>query len=136
MCNCTYTYIWCPVSVAAWLLCNCTYTCIWCPVFSRGLTVGQISGPDYCLRRGHRRDGERVQNCTGSRCNLVQIEKFNFHVQQRGRGMAECNQVRPEYWWSTCTCRRLPVIDSPDINYNTLTICRSLTSIYVGGWGT
>lgn len=67
------------------------------PCFSRGLTVGQISGPDYCLRRGHRRDGERVQNCTGSRCNLVQIEKFNFHVQQRARGMAECNQVRPQY---------------------------------------
>lgn len=64
-----------------------------CRMLSRGLTVGQISGPDYCLRRGHRRDGERVQNCTGSRCNLVQIEKFNFHVQQRGRGMAECNQM-------------------------------------------
>ncbi|XP_062566869.1 uncharacterized protein LOC134229181 [Saccostrea cucullata] len=60
---------------------------------SRGLAVGQISGPDYCLRRGHRRDGNRAHNCTGDRCNLVQIEKFNFHVQQRGRSMAECNQM-------------------------------------------
>ncbi|KAK3085925.1 hypothetical protein FSP39_010784 [Pinctada imbricata] len=69
-----------------------------CRMLGRGLSVAHISGPDYCLRRGHRRDGERSTNCTGGRCHHVQnvIEKFNFKVQQRGHSLADCNQLIPQ----------------------------------------
>lgn len=64
-----------------------------CRMLSRGLQVGMISGPDYCLRRGRRHDRDGSRNCTGDRCyrDVVQYERINVHVQQRGK--PDCNQM-------------------------------------------
>ncbi|KAK3603826.1 hypothetical protein CHS0354_042831 [Potamilus streckersoni] len=70
-----------------------------CRMLSRGLPVGQISGPDYCLRRGKRRTylNETVSmNCTAGQCideDREVIEKFNVRIEQKGRGMSDCSQV-------------------------------------------
>ncbi|CAG2212130.1 HEXA_B [Mytilus edulis] len=64
-----------------------------CRMLSRGLQVGMISGPDYCLLRVRRHDRDGERNCTGGRCyrDVIQNEKINVHVQQRGKG--DCNQM-------------------------------------------
>ncbi|XP_069112408.1 uncharacterized protein [Argopecten irradians] len=70
-----------------------------CRMLSRGLPVGMISGPDYCLRRGHRRDRDNSSNCSVGHCfqskDTVQIEKINVRVQQRGHNLPvpDCNQI-------------------------------------------
>ncbi|XP_033755247.1 uncharacterized protein LOC117338139 [Pecten maximus] len=70
-----------------------------CRMLSRGLQVGMISGPDYCLRRGHRRDRDNSSNCSVGHCfqskDTVQIEKINVRVQQRGHNLPvpDCNQI-------------------------------------------
>ncbi|KAL3860369.1 hypothetical protein ACJMK2_010505 [Sinanodonta woodiana] len=70
-----------------------------CRMLSRGLPVGQISGPDYCLRRGKRRTylNETVSmNCTAGQCideDRAVIEKFNVRIEQKGRGISDCSQV-------------------------------------------
>ncbi|XP_021348205.1 uncharacterized protein LOC110447083 [Mizuhopecten yessoensis] len=70
-----------------------------CRMLSRGLPVGMISGPDYCLRRGHRRDRDNSSNCSVGHCfqskDTVQIEKINVRVQQRSHNLPvpDCNQI-------------------------------------------
>ncbi|KAJ8302882.1 hypothetical protein KUTeg_019278 [Tegillarca granosa] len=65
-----------------------------CRMLSRGLSIGQISGPDYCLRRGKRRH-HASGNCTGNRCgpdmDVYQVEKINVKIQRQGRN--DCNQL-------------------------------------------
>ena len=70
--------------------------------FSRGLAVGQISGPDYCLRRGkryHSVNNTQSVNCTLAQCasfaekGRVEIEKIKVEFQQKGGPISDCSQV-------------------------------------------
>ncbi|XP_050399578.1 beta-hexosaminidase subunit beta isoform X1 [Patella vulgata] len=68
-----------------------------CRMLKRGLSVGQISGPDYCLHRGpSRRNKSNNTNCEGGRCfnsgkNILQFEDIQLRLTQRGPALSECN---------------------------------------------
>ncbi|KAL5021202.1 hypothetical protein ScPMuIL_000357 [Solemya velum] len=70
-----------------------------CRMLSRGLAVGQISGPDYCLRRGlhHHTRNNGTKNCTSEFCSLqrdlVEIERINVHVERSERNIADCSNI-------------------------------------------
>lgn len=72
-----------------------------CFFYSRGLGVGQISGPDYCLRRGKRRQtmNETSSNCTMSQCaqfnekSRVEVENIKVEFEQKGGHISDCSQV-------------------------------------------
>lgn len=63
--------------------------------------MGQISGPDYCLRRGRKRHqlNETLSNCTQSQCavfaekNRVEVENIKVEFEQKGGHMSDCSQV-------------------------------------------
>ena len=69
--------------------------------YSRGLGIGQISGPDYCLRRGRKRHqfNETIVNCTQSQCssfadkNRVEVENIKVEFEQKGGHISDCSQV-------------------------------------------
>lgn len=72
-----------------------------CRMLSRGLSVGQISGPDYCLRRGKRHhsvNNTQSVNCTLAQCasfadkGRVEIEKIKVEFQQKGGPISDCSQ--------------------------------------------
>ena len=64
--------------------------------------MGQISGPDYCLRRGKRHhsvNNTQSVNCTLAQCasfadkGRVEIEKIKVEFQQKGGPISDCSQV-------------------------------------------
>ncbi|KAL4235005.1 hypothetical protein ACF0H5_006644 [Mactra antiquata] len=72
-----------------------------CRMLSRGLGVGQISGPDYCLRRGKRRQifNETTSNCTLAQCaqinekSRVEVENIKVEFEQKGGRISDCSQA-------------------------------------------
>ncbi|XP_041375318.1 uncharacterized protein LOC121388147 [Gigantopelta aegis] len=73
-----------------------------CRMLSRGLSVSQISGPDYCLRRGFGRRGNQKEHnntCTSGRCvksrdnNFVEVEDIRLRMTRRGRHNSDCQKT-------------------------------------------
>ncbi|XP_045192314.2 uncharacterized protein LOC123548818 isoform X3 [Mercenaria mercenaria] len=73
-----------------------------CRMLSRGLGVGQISGPDYCLRRGKRRQNlneTASANCTYAQCSgyneksRVEVENIKVEFEQKGGRISDCSQA-------------------------------------------
>ncbi|XP_052231450.1 uncharacterized protein LOC127844929 isoform X1 [Dreissena polymorpha] len=74
-----------------------------CRMLGRGLPVSQISGPDYCLRRGRKRHQENdtmATNCTASQCtgfgaekSRVEVENIKVDIYQKGGHMPNCSQA-------------------------------------------
>ncbi|XP_060596365.1 uncharacterized protein LOC132750412 isoform X1 [Ruditapes philippinarum] len=72
-----------------------------CRMLSRGLGVGQISGPDYCLRRGKRRQSvnETSSNCTQAQCSgyneksRFEVENIKVEFEQKGGRISDCSQA-------------------------------------------
>ncbi|XP_076470155.1 uncharacterized protein LOC143300402 isoform X2 [Babylonia areolata] len=67
-----------------------------CRMLRRGLSVGQVSGPDYCLKRGPRRTNRGESGCQGDACkserqpDLEENSDIQFRVRSQGRASPEC----------------------------------------------
>ncbi|XP_052815618.1 uncharacterized protein LOC128242495 isoform X2 [Mya arenaria] len=73
-----------------------------CRMLSRGLPVSQMSGSDYCLRRGRKRHLENetmASNCTNNQCGVAapekryEVENIKVEFEQKGGSMADCSQA-------------------------------------------
>ncbi|KAK7114420.1 uncharacterized protein [Littorina saxatilis] len=70
-----------------------------CRMLRRGLSVGQVSGPDYCLKRGVKRGPRRGPDCQGEGCRAppvnhspVEDPGINFHLRtESGSKSSDCS---------------------------------------------